>query len=202
MTILDVDISNLVRIIGYPGIFAMIFLESGAFGFFLPGASLLFTAGLLASQGFFDPKILIPLITIAAILGDNVGYWIGNKFGVRLFLRPDSRFLKHEHLARAKRFYDAHGMISITLARFVPIVRTFTPMVAGISNMHYPTFMFYNVLGALLWGAGITTLGYVLGEQIPSIENYLTPIIIGIILVTLIPLAREVYRQWKNRDEI
>ncbi|RJQ33955.1 hypothetical protein C4568_03415 [Candidatus Parcubacteria bacterium] len=197
---LHFDLPLLVQALGYPGITIAIFLESGVpFGFFLPGASMLFTAGLLASQGFFNPFILIPLITIAAILGDNAGYWIGRKFGVKLFLRPDSRFFKHSHLERAKRFYDAYGTRAILLGRFVPIVRTFAPIVAGIVGMNYRTFAMYNVIGALAWGAGVTSLGYFLGTKVPIIGEYLTPIILTIIFVSCIPLAWDLI---KKRGEI
>lgn len=180
----------LVKLIGYPGLFAVIFLESGVFfGFFLPGASLLFTAGLLASKGFFDPWILIGLLTLAAILGDSTGYWFGAKVGYRLFLRPNSRFFKHEYLEQAKDFYEKHGVYAVALARFVPIARTFAPIVAGIVGMRYRTFLTYNVAGAISWGAGVTFLGYFLGERVPFVGEYITPIIIVIVIVTTIPLV-------------
>ena len=194
-----IDLPLLVQSLGYPGITLAIFLESGIpVGFFLPGASMIFTAGLLASQGFFNPWILIPLITIAAILGDNTGYWIGRKLGVRLFLRPDSRFFKHRHLERAKRFYDAYGTRAILFGRFVPIVRTFAPIVAGIVAMNYRAFIIYNIMGALGWATGITFLGYWLGAKIPAIGEYLTPIILGIIVITCIPLAWDFIKNKRN----
>jgi len=198
-----IDLPLLVQTLGYPGITLAIYLESGVpIGFFLPGASMLFTAGLLTGQGFFNPWILIPLITIAAILGDNTGYWIGRKLGVRLFLRPDSRFFKHRHLERAKRFYDAYGTRAILFGRFVPIVRTFAPIVAGIVAMNYRTFIVYNIMGALGWATGITFLGYWLGAKIPSIGEYLTPIILGIIVITCIPLAWDFINQRKRGEKI
>ncbi|OGG52902.1 hypothetical protein A3H16_04030 [Candidatus Kaiserbacteria bacterium RIFCSPLOWO2_12_FULL_53_8] len=191
------NLVDFIQLVGYPGMFAVVFLESGVFfGFFLPGASMLFTAGLLASQGFFNIWILIPLLTVAAILGDNVGYWFGAKVGVRLFLRPDSRFFHHEHLERAKVFYDRHGVLAIVLARFVPIVRTFAPIVAGVVRMRYRTFVMYNIIGALLWASGVTFIGYYLGEKVPAVQTYLTPIVILIIIVTCIPLVRQI---WKER---
>lgn len=184
----------LVKLIGYPGIFAVIFLESGVFfGFFLPGASLLFTAGLLSSHGFFNPWVLVPLVAIAAILGDNVGYWFGNKVGAPL-LKRNTRFFRREYLEQARVFYEKHGVLSIVLARFVPVVRTFAPIVAGIAGMRYRLFFFYNVIGALLWGAGITFLGYYLGERVPFVSQYLTPIIIVIIVVTCVPIVWQVYK--------
>lgn len=193
------ELIPLVKLIGYPGLFAVVFLESGVFfGFFLPGASMLFTAGLLASQGFFSPWVLIPLLALAAILGDSAGYWFGSKVGVSLFAREDSRFFHHRHLERAKDFYDKHGVIAIILARFIPIVRTFAPIIAGIVRMRYRTFLTYNIAGALLWGSGVTFLGYFLGAKVPMVSHYLTPIVIGIVILTCIPLFWEMRKQ-KNQ---
>ena len=195
----ELSLSALIQLVGYPGLFTAVFLESGVFfGFFLPGASMLFTAGLLASQGLFNVWILIPLVTVAAILGDNVGYWFGAKVGVRLYERPDSRFFHKEHLVRAKDFYDRHGFLAIVLARFIPIIRTFAPIVAGIVHMRYRTFVVYNVVGAILWGSGVTFLGFYLGEKVPGIDTYISPIILVIILVTCIPLVTEYFRQRKK----
>jgi membrane-associated protein len=190
----------LVKLIGYPGIFAVVFLESGVFfGFFLPGASMLFTAGLLASRGFFSAWILIPLVTLAAIFGDNAGYWFGNKVGVSLFFKEDSRFFHHRHLETAKAFYEKHGVQAVMLARFIPVVRTFAPIVAGIVNMRYRTFVVYNVVGAILWGSGVTFLGYYLGEKLPFVATYLTPIVLVIVVITLLPLVWELRK--KTRKE-
>lgn len=186
------DLTTIVQVIGYPGLFTAVFLESGLpIGFFLPGASMLFTAGLLASQGFFNIWLLIPLLTVAAILGDNAGYWFGAKVGVSLFFKKDSRFFKHEYLERAKDFYDKHGTQTILLARFIPIVRTFAPILAGITRMNYRMFFVYNVLGALAWAAGVTFAGYYLGTKIPNMERYLSLVILIIIVVTTIPLIWE-----------
>ncbi len=198
----EYTLTTLIQFVGYPGLFAAVFLESGVFfGFFLPGASMLFTAGLLASQGFFNPWILIPGVTIAAILGDNTGYWFGNKIGIKLFLRPNSRFFRHEHLERAKDFYDKYGSRAIFLARFIPIVRTFAPIVAGVVGMKYRTFITYNVLGAVIWGAGVTFAGYYLGSRFPAVEHYLSYIILGIIGVTSIPIFIDMYRRFKEVPE-
>lgn len=192
-------LTALVQFIGYPGLFAAVFLESGVFfGFFLPGASMLFTAGLLASQGFFNVWILIPLLTIAAILGDNVGYWFGAKVGIRLFLRPDSRFFHHKHLESAKDFYEKHGTRAIFLARFIPIVRTFAPIVAGVVGMRYRTFITYNILGAVVWGAGVTFAGYYLVTRFPGIQQYISLIILGIIVVTTIPIFVDIWRRYRE----
>lgn len=198
----DYTLTTLIQLVGYPGLFAAVFLESGVFfGFFLPGASMLFTAGLLASQGFFNPWILIPGVTIAAILGDNTGYWFGNKIGIKLFLRPNSRFFRHEHLERAKDFYDKYGSRAIFLARFIPIVRTFAPIVAGVVGMKYRVFITYNVLGAVIWGAGVTFAGYYLGSRFPAVEHYLSYIILGIIGVTSIPIFIDIYRRMREVPE-
>lgn len=179
-----------VKAVGYPGIAAIIFLESGVpFGFFMPGASMLFAAGLLASKGFFNPWVLIALVTLAAILGDNAGYWLGRRLGVHLFLRPNSKWFHHEHLERAKEYYDRYGDRTIFFGRFVPIVRTFAPIVAGVVSMRYRTFLTYNVLGGLSWAAGTTFLGYFLGARVPFVSHYLTPIILFIIVITCAPIV-------------
>jgi membrane-associated protein len=190
-----------IEYVGYPGIFLIIFAESGTIvGFFLPGASLLFTAGLLAAQGIFNPYILIPTVTIAAILGDNAGYWFGNKVGIKLFNRPDSRFFHQDHLRKTQQFYERHGAKAIILARFIPIIRTFIPIVAGIASMNYRIFMICNLIGAFLWATGITIAGYLLGERFPIIKEYIEVVIIGIIIFTLIPLFRELYKSYKAGD--
>ncbi len=194
---MQLDLVPIVQFIGYPGIFTIIFLESGVFfGFFLPGASLLFTAGLLASQGFLNPWILIPGVVIAAVAGDNVGYWFGKKYGIKLFLRPDSRWFKHEHLERAKAFYDVYGSRTVLFARFIPIVRTFVPIIAGIVHMQYRKFVLYNVIGAVAWAGGVTTLAYFLGATVPGVRENFTYIVIGIILVTTTPVMIDL---WRNR---
>ena len=200
LEIAHLDLPQLVSLIGYPGVFAVIFAESGLFfGFFLPGASLLFTAGLLASQGFFNPWILIPGVTIAAILGDNAGYWFGRKVGYKLFLKPDSRWFHHDHLQRAEEFYEKYGSRTIFFARFVPIIRTFAPIVAGVAHMNYRVFLIYNIFGALTWATGVTSLAYFLGSRVPLISHYLTPIIFGIIFVTSIPIIIETVRAQRNQ---
>lgn len=189
-----------LHIIGYPGIFLIIFLESGVFfGFFLPGASLLFTAGLLASKGVFNPWILIPLVTVAAILGDNAGYWFGAKVGIKLFERPDSRFFNKAHLRAAHDFYEKHGARAVILARFIPIVRTFAPIAAGVAEMNYRLFVLCNIAGAFLWATCVTSLGYFLGERFPIIQDYMTPIVLAIVFLTMVPVFQEI---WKARKKM
>lgn len=179
----------IVKTLGYAGLFTVVFLESGVImGFFLPGASLLFTAGLLASQGLFNPWILIPLITAAAILGDSVGYWFGAKVGPALFSRPQSRFFNPAHVAQAHAFYEKYGPQTVILARFVPVVRTFVPVVAGIAQMRYALFLRYNIVGGVIFGSGLTFAGYFLGEHVPFVGEHITLILLLIIAVTTAPL--------------
>lgn len=192
---LHLDLLHLVQIIGYPGLFAIIFIESGIFfGFFLPGGSLLFTSGVLASAGIFNIWILAPLLVVAAILGDNVGYWFGSKVGPAIFKREDSRFFKKDHLERTHAFFRRYGKRTVVLARFVPIVRTFAPILAGVGSMEYRVFFFYNALGAMLWAGGVTLAGYFLAQAVPDAERYLGPIILGIVVVSTIPLLVEWWR--------
>ena len=184
------DLVKIIEAVGYLGIFAIVFAESGLFfGVFLPGDSLLFTAGFLASQGFFDIKILSLLTFVAAVLGDNVGYAFGKKVGPLIFKREDSFWFHKKHLEEARRFYEKHGGKTVILARFLPIIRTFAPIVAGVGVMRYKTFFFYNVLGGFFWAIGVTATGFFLGSAIPNVDRYLFPIILLIILISLLPSA-------------
>ena len=193
-----IDLIALIKAAGYLGLFGIIFAESGLFvGFFLPGDSLLFTAGFLASQGVLNIWILIPLMFIAAILGDNFGYAFGKKVGPALFKKEDSLFFHKDHIERARIFYEKYGAKTLVLARFLPIARTFAPILAGVGNMHYPTFLFYNFIGAVLWAVGLTWLGYFLGSTIPNLDKYLIPIILAIIVVSSLPTLIHIIR---NRE--
>lgn len=186
------NLEELIRTAGYLGIAAIIFAESGLFfGFFLPGDSLLFTAGFLASQGLFNIWILITLTTIAAILGDSVGYWFGKKVGPMIFKRPDSFWFSKERVQQAHDFFEKHGAKSIVLARFIPAVRTFTPIIAGVAGMNYGTFLKYNIIGGVLWAAALPLLGYYLGSFVPDIDKYIIPIVVAIVVASVIPLAME-----------
>lgn len=178
----------LIRTFGYLGIFFIVFAESGLFfGFFLPGDSLLFVAGFLASQGILDFPLLVFLCVAGAILGDSVGYFFGKKVGQALYQREDSRFFKKAYLEKAHAFYEKHGGKTIILARFMPFVRTFAPIVAGTANMTYRKFFFFNVIGGLLWAVGVTAIGYTLGNVIPGVGRYLLPIIVFIVLISVLP---------------
>lgn len=178
----------LIKTLGTLGIVAIIFAESGLFfGFFLPGDSLLFTAGLVASQGYLNFWVLLVGAAVAAIAGDSVGYGFGRKAGPKLFSREDSRFFKKIYLERTKVFYKRHGKKTIVLARFVPIVRTFAPILAGVGLMSYRTFLLYNIIGGLGWSVGLLTLGYGLGKFIPDIDRYILPIVLIIIFFSMLP---------------
>jgi membrane-associated protein len=187
----------LISTFGLIGILAMVFAESGLLiGFFLPGDSLLFTAGLLIAGGtlLHQPLwLMCLLVSIAAALGDQFGYYFGHRFGPSLFHRPDSRLFKRENLTRAEAFFQKYGSRSIVLARFVPIVRTFTPIIAGASRMQYRRFLIYNVIGATLWGCGVTILGYFLG-QVPFVRSNIEFILVGIVALSVIPIAIELLR--------
>jgi len=187
---------------GYLLIFAIIFAESGLLiGFFLPGDSLLFTAGMFAAGTFatafpnvqFNIWVLLIGVFLAAVAGDQVGYLFGRKAGPALFSRPDSRFFKQEHLEKAQEFFERHGPRAIVLARFVPIVRTFCPIVAGAGHMEYTTFVRFNVVGGLLWGIGVTLLGYYLGN-VSIIADHVELALLLVVAVSLIPIAIEVLR--------
>lgn len=193
------EIIPLIKTAGYLGIFSIIFAESGLFvGFFLPGDSLLFTAGFLASQGFFSIWYLLPLVFIGAVLGDNVGYAFGYKVGPMLFNKEESILFHKDYLERAKVFYEKYGKKAIVLARFMPGIRTFAPILAGVGKMRYSVFMAYNLIGGLLWGVGLLFLGYFLGNTIPNVDRYLIPIILLIIFLSLLPSLIHI---WKNDDE-
>lgn len=194
-----IDPDFLIRTFGLIGILVIVFVESGLLvGFFLPGDSLLFTAGLLsASDVLPDIWILLVLIPIAAIAGDQVGYLIGRKAGPSVFNKPESRFFRQEYVEKSHDFFERYGARTIVIARFVPIVRTFAPVMAGASRMHYRTFVTFNVIGGTLWGVGVTTLGYFLG-QIDFVREYIEFILIGIVALSVIPIAFELTRQHRR----
>lgn len=195
------DLESFIRTVGYVGIFAIVFAETGLLiGFFLPGDSLLFTAGFLASQDYLSIWILAPVCFVAAVAGDATGYYIGHRFGRTLYDRPDSKWFRKEHLVKAEEFFKKHGGKSIIIARFLPIVRTFAPVVAGVSAMHYRVFATYNVVGAFIWAVGVTLAGYYLGNSIPGIDKYLLPIILVILVLSIAPSAVHIWRE--NGDQI
>jgi membrane-associated protein len=185
----------IVKTAGLLGITFMVFAESGLFfGFFFPGDSLLFTAGIFASQGYMNIFLLLLLCFIAAILGDTVGYWTGKKMGRRLFNKEEGFFFKKQRLHDAEEFYNKHGKYTIIMARFIPIIRTFAPIVAGIGDMHYRTFISYNIIGGFLWTIGLLLLGYFLGGIIPNPDTYILPIVLLIVVISFIPVIIKVLR--------
>jgi membrane-associated protein len=186
-------LDELIRWGGYAGLTAIVFAETGLLvGFFLPGDSLLVTAGVIAAlDGILNIWILSGLLCAAAIIGDTVGYWIGFHLGPRLFNREDSLLFHKDHITRTQKFYDKHGPKTIILARFVPIIRTFAPTIAGVARMNYPKFLFYNVVGGLIWVLGMLHGGYWLGRSIPDIEKHIHIIILVIIFVSFIPILHE-----------
>lgn len=197
------DLKSVIEGIGYIGVFTIVFIESGLLiGFFLPGDSLLFTAGFLASQGFFNIWLLSIGSFICAVAGDSAGYYIGHKFGKKLFNKEDSLFFHKDHLKRAEQFYEKHGGKTIIIARFMPVVRTFAPVVAGIGSMKYSTFLFYNVFGGLLWAVGLSTAGYFLGSLIPDVDKYLLPIIGLIVIVSVAPPLYHTLKDAETRNKI
>ncbi|MBO8196487.1 VTT domain-containing protein [Streptomyces oryzae] len=190
------DPDFLIQTFGPVGILAIVFAESGLLiGFFLPGDSLLFTTGLLivTDQLHMPLWLMCLLIVLSAVLGDQAGYLFGKKVGPTLFRRPDSRFFKQENVEKAHEFFEKHGPKSLVLARFVPIVRTFTPIIAGVSGMRYRSFIIFNVIGGTLWGAGVTLLGAALG-QIDFVHEHIETILIGIVLLSVIPIVIEYLR--------
>jgi membrane-associated protein len=189
------DLKEFLTTVGYVGIFAIVFAESGLFfGFFLPGDSLLVTAGLLATQKIFSIWVLLPLLAFAAISGDSVGYWFGKKFGRRFFQKEKSLLFSKKHLDRAHAFYEKYGGKTIIIGRFIPVVRTFAPIVAGIADMDYKKFISFNAIGGLTWSCGMLLIGYTLGSVIPNVDRYMFPIIAIIIFFSLLPPMIEAYK--------
>ena len=187
------DLASLIQTVGYLGVFTIVFLESGLLiGFFFPGDSLLFTAGFLASQGYLDIKILIAGCFVAAIAGDSIGYLIGANLGPKIFTKKSSIFFHKKHLERAQRFYDKHGGKTIILARFIPVIRAFAPVVAGAGKMDYKRFVFFNFFGAVLWAIGVTLAGYYLGNLIPDVDKYLLPIVGVIVIASVLPALHHI----------
>ncbi len=197
------DIITLIKAGGYITVGGFVFAESGILvGFFLPGDSLLFTAGFLASQGYLNIGILVAVTFVCALVGDSVGYAFGKRLGPRIFTREDSIFFDKQHVQRAEAFYQKHGGKAITLARFIPVVRTFAPVVAGVGHMPYRTFLFYNFIGALVWGVGLPIIGYFAGSYIPNIDEYLLPVILGIVFISISPAIFHLVRHKNDRAQL
>jgi membrane-associated protein len=197
------DLREIIQAIGYVGVFSIVFAESGLMvGFFLPGDSLLFTAGFLASIGVFNIHLLVIGCFIAAVAGDQLGYYIGHRFGRRLFHKEDSLLFHKDHLMRAEKFYEKHGGKTIILARFMPVIRAFAPVVAGVGKMRYTTFLLYDIVGGLLWAVALPYLGYYLGRSIPDIDKYLIPIIGLIVFASIAPGIYHTLKTKQQRQQL
>jgi membrane-associated protein len=193
------NVPELVRLGGMVGLIAIVFAETGLMiGFFLPGDSLLVTAGLFAARGDLDIVWLNVLLIAAAIIGDATGYWIGHHAGQALYSRPNSFFFRRQHLIKTHEFYERHGGKTIIIARFVPIIRTFAPVVAGAAGMTYRNFAFYNVVGGIAWVSSMTLGGYFLGRAVPDIEKHIHVLVGGIIVLSLVPV---VISWWRARSQ-
>ncbi|MSR88001.1 MAG: DedA family protein [Candidatus Zambryskibacteria bacterium] len=188
----------LIKTFGYIGLFVIVFAESGILlGFFLPGDSLLFAAGFLASQDYLDIKVILPLLFLAAFVGDSFGYFLGAKIGPKIFSRPKSFWFNPENVEKTRKFFNYYGAKAVVLARFIPVVRTFVPVMAGVGEMKYSHFLRYNFIGALLWVVGITLLGYLFGNTIPDADKYLLPVILLIVVVSFLPPLWHFYKRKK-----
>ena len=182
------NVPELIRLVGFVGLIVIVFAETGLLvGFFLPGDSLLVTAGLFAARGDFNVFVLMVVLTIAAIAGDATGYWIGRRTGRALYSRPDSLLFRREHLRITQDFYERHGGKTIIFARFIPIVRTFAPVVAGVVEMRYAQFATYNIVGGAAWVASTLMGGYLLGRAIPDIERNIHVVVAVVIVLSLLP---------------
>ncbi|HEV8640844.1 MAG TPA: VTT domain-containing protein [Methylomirabilota bacterium] len=194
-------LDDLIRWGGYLVLVAIVFTETGLLvGFFLPGDSLLITAGLVAAAGGLNIWWLNALLAAAAIVGDSVGYAIGARIGPRLFTREKSLLFNPRHLERTRQFYARHGAKTIVIARFVPIIRTFAPVVAGVGQMRYRRFLFYNVVGGVGWVVSMTWAGYLLGQTIPNIDRHIHVVVAVVVGLSLIPIVVEVVRERRKRS--
>ncbi len=185
--------------LGYLLLFGIMFSETGLLvGFFLPGDSLLFTIGVVCGAGGLDIVAIILVLWAAAVIGDTTGYWLGRHTGPRIFSRPDSLLFHKDHLQRTQQFYDKHGGKTIIYARFVPIIRTFAPFVAGVGRMSYTRFLSFSVFGGLAWVASMTLAGYYLGN-IPVVRRHFEKVVVGIILVSVLPVILEVFKSMRRK---
>lgn len=192
------NLPEIIKAAGYLGLFGIIFAETGLlFGFVLPGDSLLFTAGILASQGFLNVWWVIAALFVGVFLGDNTGYWIGRRLGPKIFVKDESIFFRKSHLEKSHAFFEKHGSKALILARFVPVVRTFAPTLAGVGKMKYTTFLAYSIIGSILWTAGLTLLGYYLGQVIPNVEVYIIP---GVMIIILASISPFLYKFFKSPE--
>ncbi len=196
------DVTHIIQSGGLLLIALIIFAESGMMvGFFFPGDTLLFSAGILAAAGNLPIVLTVVVIAAAAILGDNIGYHIGNKLGPRLF-KKDSLVFRHEYIMRAEKFFEKYGTKTMLLAHFVPVVRTFAPVTAGAAKMDYRIFFTFDAIGVIAWSCIVTLSGYFIGSRIPGVEHYIEPVLIGIILIFLLPTLYHIFKDPKIRSSL
>ncbi len=204
-----IELTELIKLVGIAGVALIIFAESGLLiGFFLPGDSLLFTTGFLIYAGFLPANIhlVVFILFIAAVLGDSVGYTFGRKAGPKIFSKPDARLFRQEYVQKAQDYYDTHGGKTVIIARFIPVVRTFAPIVAGVGKMAYKKFLLFNVIGAFLWAVGVTYAGYFLGKWFEhmgwEIDHVLLPVVAIILIISVLPPAIHILKDKQRRDAI
>lgn len=197
------DPVSIIETAGYVGLFLAVFSETGILlGFFLPGDSLLFTAGFLASTGFLDIRVIIFLAFIAAITGDGLGYYIGKKYGPRVFTKTDSFFLNKKHIERTEKYFKQYGGETIILARFIPIIRTIAPVMAGVGKIGYKKFFIYNIFGGLIWTILLPLFGYWFGQIIPDADKIILPVVAAIIIISFCPAIITILRDEERRGAI
>ncbi len=195
-----ISLISIIKAIGYIGVFGIIFAETGVFfGFILPGDTLLFACGVLAYKKYFNLPLIIIIIALAAICGGFFGYWFGKKVSEKIFTKKDTLFFKKKHLEKAHDFFNEYGSKTIFIGRYVPIVRTFVSTIAGVANMKYKKFAVYNIVGAIAWATTIPLLGYFVGKRIPSIDDYILPIIFIACILSFSPIVYEVIRKKKRQ---
>ncbi len=194
--ILSIDPIHLIQAAGLVGIFVIIFAETGLLiGFFLPGDSLLVPIGILASQGYLNPWYFAIIASAGAILGDATGYFIGRRFGRKILTKKNSFFYNEKHIERTEKFYQKYGVATILIARFTPIVRTIAPTMAGVAEMPYKKFFFWNVLGGIVWPGTLIALGYWFGQKIPNVDKYIIPSMICIVVLFALPVLFQVFKK-------
>lgn len=200
---MHVDVSGLIQSGGLLVIVLIVYLESGMMvGFFLPGDTLLLSAGVLAAQGQFPIELTIILIALAAILGDNTGYAIGRAMGKRIFRKKDGIIFRQEYVTKAERFYEKHGAKTLLIAHFVPIVRSFAPLVAGVAKMNRLHFIIFDTIGATAWAVSVTLLGYWFGSKIPNLQSYIFPVILVIMVISFAPMIWHIVKDRETRLKI
>lgn len=196
------DVTSIVQSGGLLLIALIIFAESGMMvGFLFPGDTLLFSAGIFAAQGTFPIELAVPVIALAAILGDNTGYQIGRSMGRKLF-KEDNLIFRHEYIMKAEKFYEKHGTKTMLLAHFIPVIRSFAPVVAGVAKMNRAQYILYDTIGVIGWAVGITLLGYFLGSRIPGVEHYIEPVLLAVIVIFLAPTLYHAFKDPKIRAAV